>query len=118
MKLIDLEPRWLIKDGQRVGFVFRCPTRNSCWQSCFVASPPRQEQWKLFADTFGGDDEDRDFGRHDVQGSKEGTRWTIAGGIDAAEFDTLTVTPSIDGSPGGNWHGHITNGQIVGGLSA
>ena len=116
MKLTDLEPRWLIKDGQRVGFIFRCPTRPDWWQSCLVASPSRREQWGLFADTLGGDGEDRDFGRPDVQGSKEGTRWSIAGGIDAAAFETLTVTPSIDGSPGGNWHGFITNGQIVGGL--
>ena len=27
-------------------------------------------------------------------------------------FDTMTVTPSIDASGSGNWHGFITNGEI------
>jgi hypothetical protein len=59
---------------------------------------------------------EREFDCSDVQGCSQGTNWQIAGGIDAADFATLTVTPSLDGSAGGNWHGHITNGQIVGGL--
>jgi len=110
VRLTELEPRWLVKDGRRVGFIFRCPTRRQCWQSCFLASPPHREQWALFAEALKGDDEDREFGRHDVQGSREGTHWSIEG-----EFENLTVRPSIDGSPGGNWHGFITNGEIVGG---
>lgn len=116
MKLADLDPRWIMQDGRRVGFVFRSPTRQQCWQSCFVNSPPRREQWALFAEMFKGDEDDREFGRADVQGCKEGTKWAIAGGIEDADFATLTVTPSLDGSAGGNWHGHITNGEIVGGL--
>lgn len=71
----------------------------------------------MFADLFGGDDEAREMGRHGVQGCKQGTHWAIAGGIENAAFETLTVTPSLDGSPGGNWHGFITNGEIVGGLT-
>jgi hypothetical protein len=39
-----------------------------------------------------------------------GAVWTIAGGIEGASFDTLTVAPSVDGSPGGLWHGFIVNG--------
>ena len=32
-----------------------------------------------------------------------------------AAFPTdMTVTPSIDASKSGHWHGHITNGEIVG----
>lgn len=122
MRLTDLEPRWLLKDGQRVGFIFRAPNRpDKCWQSCFLASPPRREQWALFAAAFHGavEDVDEDFGdfsRPDVQGCSAGTHWQIAGGIDAADFSTLSVTPSLDGSAGGNWHGFITNGEIVGGL--
>ena len=116
MKLTELDPRWVIKDGRRIGFVFRSPTRQTCWQSCFEAAPPRREQWALFADLFHLDDEDRTDGSPDVQGCKEGTRWTIEGGIEAADFATLTVKPSLDGSPGGLWHGFITNGEIVGGL--
>ena len=91
MKLTDLEPRWLMKDGARVGFVFRCPTNQTRWQSCFVESPPFREQCKLIANAFGDwDDEDRDYGRPNVQTAREGVRWTISG-----EFEGLTVTPSI-----------------------
>lgn len=116
MRLIELDPRWLIQDGRRVGFVFRCPTRCKCWQSCFVESPPRREQWALFRSTFGEDPDFEEMPKPDVQGCASGTRWQIAGGIENADFETLSVTPSIDGSPGGNWHGFITNGEIVGGL--
>jgi hypothetical protein len=42
--------------------------------------------------------------------------WQIAGGIENASFQTMTLTPSLDGSPAGNWHGFITNGHIVGGI--
>lgn len=27
-------------------------------------------------------------------------------------FDTLTLLPSVDASPRGHWHGHITNGEV------
>lgn len=69
----------------------------------------------MFATVFEGVDGDTGF-RPDIQGCSAGTKWNIAGGIEAASFDTLTVTPSLDGSAGGNWHGFITNGEIVGGL--
>lgn len=42
--------------------------------------------------------------------------WTVAGGIENASFDSMSVTPSLDGSAGGLWHGFITAGQIVGGI--
>ena len=35
--------------------------------------------------------------------------------FNGTDFATLTVTPSLDASRSGNWHGHITGGQIVGG---
>lgn len=116
MRLTDLEPRWLMKDGHRVGFIFRSPTRQTCWQSCFLSSPPRREQWALFADALKGDDDDREFGHADVQGCSQGTHWTITPAIEDADFASLSVTPSLDGSAGGNWHGFITNGEIIGGL--
>lgn len=50
------------------------------------------------------------------QPCNQSSGWKITGGIENASFETMTVTPSIDGSAGGLWHGFITNGQIVGGL--
>lgn len=105
MRLTDLDPRWLLKDGKRVGFTFICPTDRNWRQSCFVAPTPSCEQWDLF-------------GELDVQGCRPDCSWTIAGGIEAADFATMTVTPSLDGSKGGLWHGFITAGAIVGGLPA
>lgn len=70
MKLTDLDPQWIVRDGKRIGFTFKSPTKPENRQSCF----------------------------------------------DAATFETMTVTPSLDGSAGGLWHGFITNGVIVGGM--
>ena len=53
MRLTDLDPRWLMRDGKRVGFVFVCPTDQAWRQSCFAVVVPSQEQWKLFEAMFG-----------------------------------------------------------------
>lgn len=51
---------------------------------------------------------------------KEDTSWSISGTVPnnpkAAFMTDCTVTPSIDASASGHWHGHITNGEIVGGI--
>lgn len=107
MKLVDLEPQWLERDGWRFGFIFRSPTNGDWLQSCFTEPTPRREQFALLAATGRG--------TH-VQPCNPSAKWTIAGGIASAAFETMTVTPSLDGSAGGLWHGFITNGEIVGGL--
>lgn len=112
MRLIDLDPKWLVKDGARVGFTFLSPIGkqgNTHWrQSCFAVKLPSRDQWKLFQEVHGE--------HYAVQGCRPDFAWTIAGGIENAGFETMTVTPSLDGSAGGLWHGFITNGEIVGGL--
>lgn len=109
MRLLDLDPVWLLDEaGKRVGFTFRSPTNQRCRQSCFPAPVPgHRAQWDLF---------EKHHGDEEVQGCNPIGSWQIAGGIDAADFATVSVTPSLDGSAGGNWHGFITNGQIVGGI--
>lgn len=117
MKLIDLDPRWLLRDGKRVGFIFKSPLpdKREWWQSCFPVPTPRMEQNDFFnaalADLSDGSNADYLFTK--VQGCKEECGWAIAGGIENASFETMSVTPSLDGSAGGLWHGHITNGEIV-----
>lgn len=106
MKLTDLSPVWLLKDGGRVGFVFRCPLEIDNpmrLQSCFFSPTAREEQWDIFAAN-GITDE-----ACIVQGCNPVQKW-VWNGLD---FDALTVTPSINGAPGGNWHGFITNGEIL-----
>ncbi len=42
--------------------------------------------------------------------------WSCTPPIEKATFENISVNPSIDGSPGGTWHGHIIKGMIVGGI--
>lgn len=113
MKLLDLDPKWIMKDGKRIGFTFLSPKggsygKRSYRQSCFPDPPSRRDQMQLFAAMHGED--------VIVQGCNPNAHWQIAGGIDNAAFETISITPSLDGSPGGLWHGFITNGLIVGGI--
>jgi hypothetical protein len=102
MKLIDLDPRWLVRDGKRVGFTFTSPAKPEWRQSCFVEKVSKYEQWGLFAQQ----------GFEQTQGCDEKCLWKVDGGIESADFSTISVTPSLDGSKGGLWHGFITNGEI------
>lgn len=120
MRLSELDPRWVEIDGKRAGFVFVSPvqklrsdgTKNPTpyRQSCFSRPTPSREKQRLAFESIFGDD------AFLVQGCNAEHHWDIAGGIGDATFETMTITPSLDGSPGGNWHGHITNGNIVGGI--
>jgi hypothetical protein len=118
MRLADLDPRWLIgEDGKRVGFVFKSPTLgDDMWLSCFEHPPERRAQWALFRSVFPKDYRNEKGFALIVQGMNPTHSWQISGGVENASFETITVTPSIDGSSAGNWHGFITNGQIVGGI--
>jgi hypothetical protein len=125
MRLIDLDPKWLTFEGRRVGFIFRCPLpeKRKNWQTCFVESfhlfKGRDGTYHRAGDSAGTPDSQCGIvdacapeAGGDWQGCKHDFCWSIAGGIESAAFETLTVRPSIDGSAGGNWHGHITNGEI------
>lgn len=113
MRLIDLDPRWLLRGGVRVGFVFRCPVRGhkGHWLSCFFAPMSDDAQDVLIDAELG---EDAMCARcNETAGWKTNPENTQA----TADFTSLSITPSIDGGklPYG-WHGYITAGAIVGGL--
>jgi hypothetical protein len=42
MTLLDLDPKWLMFEGRRVGFIFRCPllAKRNWWQTCFTECFP------------------------------------------------------------------------------
>lgn len=114
MRLVDLQPAWLLKDGKRIGFIFLSPTHlgnteNPQWQTCFLVPTPNSEQWDAIESYIA-------MTRQVVQLCTEGATWTCTPPIEEATFENISVTPSLDGSKGGNWHGYITNGEIVGGL--
>lgn len=107
MRLLDLDPIWLEHGGRRIGFMFKSPTKPEYWQTCMFAPTERRVQreaiWAL-----GMAEEHR--GR--VQMCNPGSCWDVR----PQDFSTMTVTPSLDGSAGGLWHGFIQNGKIAGGL--
>lgn len=110
MRLRDRAPEWIHRDGVRVGFMFLSPTDDRFYQICFFAPTTSKEQ-RLLIDAVLGEGE-----IHRVQRCKPECGWTCTPPPEQATFDNISVTPSLDGSPGGLWHGHITNGHIVGGI--
>lgn len=107
MKLAELNPRWIHPNV----FVFRCPhcPDSGVLLSCKNIEMSSDEQHALLEKEFGG-------GACDVVPCKPGFSWTITGSrpSDPAQAfaDNVSVTPSIDASASGHWHGFITNGEI------
>lgn len=99
MRLAELEPRWIHPNV----FAFRCPHCRKEWLHCKNVVMSAKEQRLLFEATYGED------WNLEVVPMKEGVRWKISG----TDFATMTVQPSIDASPAGHWHGHITQGRIT-----
>ncbi len=102
MRLIELDPRWYCVGAQsnRVGFTFDCPHCPDSGVRLGIAV-------QLDGTNF---DPDPDNPQQFPAGEHV---WTITGGD---SFENLSVSPSVDASKSGHWHGFITNGQIVGGL--
>lgn len=110
MTLSELEPRWVGAYGQpddaKQGLSFLCPhcrtvrlaiffDRPICGRPAVDIKAVRRQQ----ADP--GHLCDEHVGR---------TLWRRVSGD---TFETLTLTPSIDASAWGCWHGFITNGRIA-----
>jgi hypothetical protein len=95
MKLTELEPRWYVFEtgGPRVGLTFLCP-------HC-------QEQ--RLGVTFHNQGEEAMDDAYILAKRPAEKIWTLVG---PEEFATLTLTPSIDASHVGHWHGFITDGEI------
>lgn len=115
MKLTDLDPAWIELDGRRIGFVFISPcqktrvdgsTNPTLYRlTCLSEQVPMNVQREIAERMFGDDD-------YTIVPCNPKQAWTIAGGIDQATFETMTVSPSLDGSGAGLWHGFIKNGEI------
>lgn len=101
MRLTDLEPRWYVagEGGPRVGFTLNCP---HCPADDLHRIAVAVHQDGLI-------DPEPD----NPKCGAAGYVWEMTGGDDWA---TLSLTPSVDASNAGHWHGFITNGEIVGGI--
>ena len=106
MRLTELEPRWIHPNL----FVFLCPHCKGVLLACKNINMTHREQREIFEREFGEDWNEK------VVPCRPETTWSISGSVPtdtkAAFITDLSVSPSIDASASGHWHGHITNGDI------
>lgn len=121
MKLTDLNPRWLEFKGEHVAIMFLCPhcapNGREQWLTCFFRSAgslPKDAEGcpgdrELFAAAF------REMGYADPENESSkvvscnpASAWVRVGD----DFGSMTITPSIDASASGHWHGFVTAGEI------
>lgn len=113
MRLTDLNPRWLAEEGRHgQGVTFDCP--------CCLGRPNGVRLAAAFTPTLDGGpaiglDPKRLWpalwppkGEPNVTTVPPGIHWQRSGDT----FETLTLSPSIDASRAGHWHGFITNGEV------
>lgn len=105
MRLLDLQPRWIYKNKV---FTFLCPHCRKTWLTCKRVVMGHTQQWEIFAKEFGVGTGDPAW----AVGCEAECAWQFS----TLDFATMSVTPSLDASKSGHWHGHITDGQIVGGV--
>lgn len=99
MKLVALEPRWIGPES----FTFRCPHCRAVWLTCTLTKIRTREQHAMIHAAFG-----EDSSREVVIGCNPNQSWSSS----SRDFESMTVTPSLDASAAGHWHGFITNGEI------
>lgn len=98
MRLIELHPFWVHPNI----FVFLCPHCRTALLSCKNVPMCVWDQHLIVQHAFGNR-------FHDLVyvPCKKNTAWKIEG-----QLPNITVTPSIDASASGHWHGFIKNGEI------
>jgi hypothetical protein len=103
MKLTDLEPRWLLNEGEKRWFIFRSPSGTGDWLTCrnfkFESGEDTRKIYETCPELRG----------QPIVGCNKDFAWKITGN----DFSDLTCHPSIDASASGNWHGFIIKGQIT-----
>lgn len=112
VKLIELEPRWVAEygapDDAKQGVSFLCPHCRIVKLAVFF-SPTICGRPPVDIDAFHKarwDEAHAHLEDHHVGA----TIWTRVSG---ETFDDLTLSPSIDASKWGCWHGFITNGEAL-----
>lgn len=98
MKLTDLDPVWLTPDI----FIFKSPNGRGNLLTCKRVPMLWKDQQALIYE------QNPQYIGIPVVMTVPEFAWKFKGN----DFNTLTVTPSIDASASGNWHGFITNGEI------
>lgn len=95
MKLTDFSPEWIHQRGKRVvGVRFQCPCCRNTQICILFLNPPD-----------GGPQQPND---DQFVGNNWGNRWARSG----LTFDDLSLSPSVDASSTGHWHGHLIDGEL------
>lgn len=102
MRLNELNPRYIMRGEEKVGFLFLCPHCKVTTIFCTIVGLSSKQQMTLMHEQFPNN-------HGDVILAKSGLAWAA----DSQDFNSMSVTPSIDSSAAGHWHGFITKGQIV-----
>ncbi len=103
MRLVDLEPHWVgLMPGHAIGITFLCPHCHQCRVGV------------LFDVPIGGNSIEGIIGRSLTVALQQAAnsnmkQWHRQGDT----FETLSLSPSIDTSEHGHWHGFITNGEVT-----
>jgi hypothetical protein len=104
VKLVDLAPRWFGLDGVTYGLTFLCPhcKKERLGVAFHHAGKELMEDAAILAHS-----------------PTTNHIWTMTGdepkfdGYEHSGFDNVTLTPSIDASASGHWHGFITKGEVT-----
>jgi hypothetical protein len=106
MKLTDLQPHWISLGSEsgddKLGITFRCPhcpageRGETTYLGVWFAQPVDPDKHP-----------DIDWPTYMLAHPQE-HYWQRSGD----NFDTLTLSPSVDASQHGHWHGFIQNGEI------
>lgn len=117
MRLTDLKPKWMRRDGNAVGLIFLCPDcvrgrckeKKSIWLTVVFAALNNREQRELIERTLAEHPEEfAGVGTGDVVSCTEGRLWKRTSKL----LETISITPSIDASASGHWHGSVGSGVI------
>lgn len=93
LKLTDLGPWWILDEDRIIGLAFECPHCNGGTNIAVqFANPPDG----------GAPNPPNENGF----GDNGGLRWHRIGEI----FEDITLSPSIDASKSGHWHGFLQGG--------
>lgn len=96
MRLVDLNPSWfaLESGGPVVGLSFECP---HC-RTMRLGIALHHKGSEAMEDEY-------------IMARSPGTKhiWDFSG----SDFNDISLSPSVDASEFGHWHGHIKNGEVT-----
>lgn len=111
MRLVDLNPRWW-GDGERqqLGVSFECPhCRQVRLGIAFLNPPDGGPPSTIVTDKSMPKFIEEHIHEHRTFDVPPGFLWTRVG----EEFDTMSLTPSVDASKSGHWHGFVADGEVT-----